>query len=360
MNTIKYNSPKWFNLDTAKLLDNHNPYNKINFPKKDNNIKVELYKTDIKPKFIIIPKKEKTLEEEIIKLSKYLKDNLKKCKKESNEKTLITKVINKSNQFNTVIRSKIIYLDLNNNQKLIIKEWINNCKNLYNICIDKHNTDPKYFNKGYKAIKKNLFNSIYGKIKKDTPYDVLTDEVRVFCSNLKSCYTNIANKNITHFKLTKKLKQKTNYSLLIPSKSINNKGLFITKLGEINNFKLNNLPIHDCRLYYNSHNDTYSLNIPTDIRCKKIPNRESISALDPGEKKFMTLYGSQSNGYIGNDIRKPLLKIRDKIKKYQKVLSKGLNKSGDFIKNTKQLQSKIRKLYNKSRNIVKEQLMKKI
>jgi hypothetical protein len=74
----------------------------------------------------------------------------------------------------------------------------------------------------------------------------------------------------------------------------------------------------------------------------------------------MSIYGSQSNGYIGNDIRKPLLKIRDKIMKYQKVLSKGLNKNGDSIKNTKQLQSKIKKLFNKSRNIVKEQLMKKI
>jgi transposase len=62
-----------------------------------------------------------------------------------------------------------------------------------------------------------------------------------------------------------------------------------------------------------------------------------------------------SYGYIGKNIRKPLLKIRDKISKYQKILYKTkLNKSGNKLKNKHRIKNKIRKLYQKTKNIVKE------
>ncbi len=60
---------------------------------------------------------------------------------------------------------------------------------------------------------------------------------------------------------------------------------------------------------------------------------ESICAINHGEKKFISFYGSQSYDYIGDDIRKPLLKIRNKIKRYQKILNKDVNKNGTEIKN---------------------------
>jgi transposase len=154
--------------------------------------------------------------------------------------------------------------------------------------------------------------------------------------------------------MKKKLKLNTNYSLLIPSKSIFKTGIFKELIGNIKRFNLNILPNHDCRLYYNSYENKYTLNIPTDISCKKVENRESICAIDPGENKFISFYGSQSYGFIGNDIRKPLLLIRDKIKRYQKILSKGINRKEVKIKHNKQLKTKIKKLYKKSKNIVTE------
>ena len=353
MATIEYKTQKWFNIKTSNLLNN-TEYHEIDFQKNDKNINVNIFKTDIQPKFMIIPEKELTTADNIKMLTEYLKTNLKKTKNKTEEKILITRIIKKSNEFDTVIRTKKLYLDLNDKQKSIIKNWIHHCKDLYNICIDKHTADSTFFNKGYKTIKKKLFNSIYKKSKKPVPYDILTDEVRVFCSNLKSCFTNIRNKNITHFKIKKKLKLKTNYSLLIPYKSIQKTGFYKTLFGKIKNFDLYELPTHDCRLFYNYRNDTFSLNIPTNIYVKKIINRESICAIDPGEKKFISFYGSQSYGSIGDDIRIPLLKIRNKIKRYQKVLNKGLNNAGNDIKNKNQIKTKIRKLYKKSKNIVKE------
>ena len=38
-------------------------------------------------------------------------------------------------------------------------------------------------------------------IVKIAPYDTLTDVVAKFCSNVKSCYSNLKNGDITHFKM---------------------------------------------------------------------------------------------------------------------------------------------------------------
>lgn len=56
----------------------------------------------------------------------------------------------------------------------------------------------------------------------------------------------------------------------------------------------------------------------------------------------------------GKNIRKPILKIKNSISKYQKILSNGLNKKGNKLKNRKQLKNKIRKKYKKIKNIIKE------
>jgi len=77
-------------------------------------------------------------------------------------------------------------------------------------------------------------------------------------------------------------------------------------------------------------------------------------ALDPGEKQFMSFYGLESYGYIGKDMRKPILKMRDMISKYKKILHKCKNKVNKKIRNKKHINNKIKKLYKKITNIVKE------
>jgi transposase len=341
-NNIKYNSPKWFNSYTAKLLDNFNQYDKSNF-KQDINIKAKIMKTCTLPKFNM---------ETPLSINKQV-DNI--FRDWSNNKSSLNTTFKKFSKLNTVIRVKNKYiLDLNIEQKATIQSWIVECKKLYNICLDKQNQDNTLFNKGYKSIKKGIFDDVYQDFKKPAPYDVLTDEIRVFDSNLKSCRTNYKNGYINQFTLKPKSFKNENYSLLIPYKSIFKNGIFKNILGEINNFSLDTLPSHDSRLYYNARNNTYSLNIPEDTKIKKLDNRESVCAIDPGEKNFIAFYGSQSFGYIGKDIRIPLLRIRNRISKYQKILSKNINKNGKSIKNKKSLKSKIKKLYQRSKNIVKE------
>ena len=361
MVTVTYVKPEWFNIDKSKLLNDptNSSYYRTSFVKKDVNIKTSIFKTTIEPKIKYEANKPFNMHDESIALINDYQKNweqlIQKKSADKKFKELKTKLLKSANNLNTVVRVKKYKLNLSDEQKLIVHSWINECKNVYNKCVDKNSVDKKYFNKGYKAVKSNLFGEIYGKTKKPCPYDVLTDEVRVFCSNLKSCFTNLKNKNIKHFTMKKKLKQKSNYSILIPQKAVYNTGIFKTKFGDINNFELYELPKHDCRLIYDCKLLTYTLSIPVNVSCKPIADREDIVAIDPGEKKFIEFYGLKSYGYIGKDIRKPLLKLRDRISKYQKILDKTkTNKSGHKLKNRRHIKNKITKLHKKIKQIVKE------
>jgi transposase len=94
--------------------------------------------------------------------------------------------------------------------------------------------------------------------------------------------------------------------------------------------------------------------IPKDINYKRISNREPVVSIDPGEKKFISFYGLNSYGYIGKNLRKPILKLRNSIGKYQKILSNNLNKDGTKLRNKKQIKDRITKNYKKIKNIIKE------
>jgi len=82
-------------------------------------------------------------------------------------------------------------------------------------------------------------------IVKIAPYDTLTDVVAKFCSNVKSCYSNLKNGNITHFKM-KEILLKDCRSIFISYKAINKNGIFTQKLGNIESFPDINCEC-DCR-----------------------------------------------------------------------------------------------------------------
>lgn len=362
MVTVKYTKPIWFNIDKNKLLNNPNDssYVKTSFNKKDVNIKTSIFKTNNTPVIKYEPNESFNIYNGALQLINEYQNKLTKLidsknLSETKIKSLTTKLLKKSDELNSVIRVKKYPLNLNEKQKTTIQSWIKECKMVYNKCVDKHNTNNEYFKKGFKSIKASLFEEIYKDTVKSCPYDVLTDEVRIFGSNLKSCFTNLKNANIKHFEIKKKLKQKSNYSLLISSRAVYDKGFYKTILEDIKDFKLNELPSHDCRLFYCCKSSTYTLMIPTKVTCEPLTNREDIVAIDPGEKKFIEFYGLKSYGYIGKDIRKPLLKLRDRISKYQKILDKTkINKSGNKLKNRRHIKKKITKLQKKIKHIVKE------
>jgi len=131
-------------------------------------------------------------------------------KNESTKKTYLTKITKEINNYNKVIKSRCYQIFPTKIQKNKIFKWLYECEKLYNFCVTLHNFDSNIIDLDYKKSKLVIFNAAYGNDKKPAPYDILTDEVRSFCSNIKSCLTNLKNKNIKFFKLTNKKTTKVN------------------------------------------------------------------------------------------------------------------------------------------------------
>ena len=270
-------------------------------------------------------------------------------------KSMSTKLNKKIDNINNIVKTRTFEVRFDKTQQNILFNWIRECIKVYNFCVDLYNNDNTYFNKGYMAVKTDIFTAIYGKNDKPAPFDTLTDEIRAFCTNLASCYSNLANNNINHFQMTHKA-FRYDYSLFISHKSITQKGLFPVLLRK--QIMNNNIDIDkiqsDCRLYYNGTTDKFYLKCPMYFTKKEVLNRNPICALDPGESIFMTFYGLESYGMIGEDIRKPILECEKRIRQLHRLLGQNLNREGNRIKNKKSIKKRIRKYYMKIRNKVNE------
>jgi putative transposase len=276
-------------------------------------------------------------------------------------KTLNTKKEKEINSINKVLHTKPYVLQLNNNQTNTIFNWFFECDRVYNRVIYMFNNKNPNFVMDYRKLKLVIFNDLYPD-KKPVPYDILTDEVRIALSNIKSCMTNLKNKNINNFNINYRSFNLSNRrSILIPYKSITNKGIYSTILNKISNFDkllkyiedIKNIK-SDCRLVYDKITKKFLLYMPIYKDKRNIKNRNEIVALDPGEKIFQTYYSSNECGKIGENIRLIILKYQDKIKKYQRILKKNTNKNKKKLKNKITIKKKIRKYYQKIKNIVKD------
>jgi transposase len=353
---------EWYNNKIKKLSeklfypDQTNEYNKkiinsIEFQNID-------YNHDFEPKFKKIKKID--FKDKINKLNEKKKENFEKIKnkditekkKEQLYKTYETKLSKKINNLGKIVKSRKIGFQVTKKNEEILLEWMNECNNLYNFCVELFNSNEK-ISIDYTKLKLIAFKKLY-EGEKPVPYDILTDMVKVFCSNVKSCFTNLKNNNIKHFTINKR---KYCNSICIPKKSINSNGFFTRKLDKINNFdkkiKIEEIK-SDTRLVYDRDNKKFYLFIPQYFNCNAIKHKSEIVSLDPGEKIFMSYYSLNNYGFIGNDIRKPILKIESKIRKYQRGLSNKKNVKKNKLRNRKSLKLKIRKCYKKIRNIVKE------
>ena len=290
--------------------------------------------------------------------TKIFNDNTLTIKKQNiKAKSNTTKYDKQIKNLNKIIKAKTIRFFPDNKQINTLNKWLNEATKLYNYCCDKFNQNPKFFNDHYTKTKITIFQGLYGNNEKKCPYDILTNEVKRFHANIKSCYTNLRNKNITHFQMKHKNVIKSQ-SICIPYSAVSDNSFYASHLGK--SIKgLDNIgnTTNDCFVVRDKINNLYKIIIPAYHDKLKITHkREPIVALDPGEKIFMAYHGMNSYGKIGIDIRKPILKYQKKIGKYQSILSKGINRKGKYMNNSKkkQLRKHIQRNYNKIRNYVKE------
>jgi putative transposase len=206
-------------------------------------------------------------------------------------------------------------------------------------------------------------------IEKPSSDETLKYEIKDFCKNLKNArqqafdngyYNSELNKfNDDSFELKHKDITKTQ-TIYISKRSINKKGIFTRKLGNLNceNYKkiLGKYEItKDCFLQYNYKFKKYYFLVVHDDKYVDInTERQDIVAIDQGEKIFMYFYSNNLQGKIGDNMRIKILKKQREIKKYQSIINKNKNKSGNKIRNLSKLKVKMNKLYLDIKNYVNE------
>ena len=188
------------------------------------------------------------------------------------------------------------------------------------------------------------------------PYAVLADEVRVYCSNLKSCITNKKNGNIRHFRLRERRSKRDFKTLLISSNHVTGDGFYKSYLGPIKNFQdiVPEKVTCDCRLVYDRKAKKFYLNIPRYHDKKLDSNKKPLWVGDPGEVVFMSYYAMDEYGYMGENMKVPLLKCRNAISLLQRNLSKRVNKKGQPLRNRRRLKDRINAYHRRIKNLVKE------
>jgi len=320
----------------TKINDKISDIKKLNTQIKNTNIQINT-KKDLKNKNLS-KEKIKTLNTTLKSLNTQLKKKI-----ENQDKHIIS-------------RPHII--KFNDQQKCKIVKWMEECNRVYNYCVELHNKKAiESYN--YMKLRSVVFNKLYNNELKPAPYDVLGDAVREFCSNYKSCLSNLEAKHIKYFELKPRNPKKVSHSICMLASLVTVNGICVNELGKNNKF-INNIPITqivkaDSRLIYNKNDDEFIIKCPHYINgIVHKERKENIVALDPGGKIFQSYYGLESYGHIGEDFGKVLLRKRDKISKYQKILSKKKNKKGSKLRNKEAIKKKIRGIYKKIKNIVKD------
>lgn len=364
--------PDWFDSNISNLINIPLSGNDKNYSSSDNNIGLgntefnnryvkhntfddksdcELVNTSVVNTEALDIKKLKTIYDKACStVREKFKDQPKKI--QTSIKTLTTKYDKKIANLNKVTVCEKYPIYPNQKQQTIIHDWFDECRKVYDFCIQKYNSDNSYFDKGYMVVKVAMFKELYGDDDKPAPYDILTDEIRIFCSNLKSCRTNLKNGNIDSFTMNSK-SNKNGQCLFLPKTAMTKNGPYFSHLNKMSGMEnIDHTKItNDCRLIYNRLHKSYTLLIPVNKEKTVVENRKKIVALDPGCKIFMAYYSPDDFGFLGYEFRELLLIELKKIGILQRLLAKGVNRNGSKIRNRNTLKRRIDMSYERMKNL---------
>lgn len=235
-------------------------------------------------------------------------------------------IINNSKIEKKLIKCKKLILSPTIEQQNELKLWIEGYRKIYNetLTVIKRmikNKEPKIcdwkYIRTYKML--NIKNNIIDQY--NIPSNTADGAFMDVCRNLKSCLSNLKNKNIKHFKMRYIKQSKQQQCIYIPKGSIKENGFSVRKLGNmlnIENYDYKNIK-HDCKLLY--RNNEFSLLIPEDIK-QKNNNSNKVMSIDPGIKTFLTGISNNSIYKFGNNLSDVIRKDLDRID----YLNKDLNK----------------------------------
>jgi putative transposase len=186
----------------------------------------------------------------------------------------------------------------------------------------------------------------------DTPKETRASAVFDAVSNIKSCFSNLKNKNINHFTMPFKSKRNVNWTIGIPKsaiKIINPRTISIYPKCSNSYFKttedikeINN----DCKIHFNGLH--YYLLVPYEKSKQKC--QERVCAIDPGNRTFASIYDPEEGCLeVGSGADKVIYRVCLKIDYLISLKSKSKTKKCKDI-----IEIKILKLRERIRNLQNE------
>lgn len=262
------------------------------------------------------------------------------------------------------IKTFTIILYLTQQQKSIMKAWLNDCIKLYNLTneylkseldatqkLNKHYKLPTYYD-----LRATLKSKIQDLCKiNNLNKHVADDQVKSCLTAWKSSYT-LHKRNYKNFDIHNKKLSIIRKNLYIykgaASEKNNFNSIFSSVFGEIKSNRPLNLIQKDSRLFYNKIKDEFKINVPILIKEEVEFNRAEQCGIDIGVRSFLTTYSEDSAYEIGTNtyplMEKYFKKIdsinsnKSKNKKYKKIMNKYTTKLKNYISD----------MHNKSANFL--------
>ena len=244
-------------------------------------------------------------------------------------------------------RCRQIRLYPTNEQKKKLRQWIGTTRYLYNKAL--FSLKKKESNYNFQDLRNKFVTSKGNKLEDwelETPKDIRAGAMKDLTTAFKAAMTNLRRKNISKFNLGWRTKKKE-ASISLPSSSIklNSNKLTIYSsygLGQIRVSKdrsLSSLSInHDCRL--GKKNGDWYLYVPVKIKPQKRKSKFGTCALDPGVRKFHTIYSEEMVSKI--PIRKEIIKkYQNKLDILNSLRSKKIIKRNHYTRAQKKVYKKL-------------------
>lgn len=252
---------------------------------------------------------------------------------------------NKIKLNNSLLSTIKIKLFLNDNQKKLINQWMNDIIDVYNLTNEfikqefKKNKDYKIIN--FFSLRMTLKDKINKICKKNNLNKHTADYSVKHCVEMyKSALSN--HKTFNKFDIKNLLKNRRRKNLIIEPNSISKKhhSIFYRNLRNINSSIPLDIISKNSILQYDSYKKTYIIISPYEYNKKEELKREEKCGIDIGCRTFLTTYSPKESLEIGcNAI--------DQIDKYNKKLD-SIKKTKSYYKNlNRRLRIKFKKLENK-------------
>jgi len=257
------------------------------------------------------------------------------------------------------IYTKKIRLTLDPTQKNIIKKWLDECIDVYNITNEyiKSNLNNDYSNfknvVNFYNLRKILGDRLKNICKNNNLNKHTADYSVKHCVEMyKSAYSNFKHKHIKEFEIKDLNKERRRKNLIIEPNSVSKtkNSIFVKQLKELKSNIPLNIISKNSILQYDTYKNIFTIITPNDINIGTKLRQYDKCGIDIGVRTFLTVYSPEVCYEIGTNTNKVIDKINkrlDKIKSNKDELGEIKYKSL-YTKYYDKLHNKIKDMHNKA------------